>query len=193
MAQSNISETLEINAKFYATIGTDSKGRPMASLFQNTPKAKYSKTKQVFGFYFASDAKRDAWVIKQINNIFEGERRAIERKTVRREAAKTVAQNGSVVTGTLFSHSWGYDQTNIDFYEVISVSGSMATVCQIYQDSERTGHDCGITTPTPGKFFGEPMRRKIKAGYDGVASLNINDCGWCGLWDGKPKCFSDGR
>lgn len=30
MAQSNISETLEINAKFYATIGTDSKGRPMA-------------------------------------------------------------------------------------------------------------------------------------------------------------------
>jgi hypothetical protein len=88
--------------------------------------------------------------------------------------------------GDIFSDSWGYEQTNIDFYEVVAVkSASTIVIRQIAQDTEETGFMCGNTTPRPGEYTGEPMEKRIQW-YDGKAHIK-SEFGWCSKWDGKPE------
>jgi len=70
-----------------------------------------------------------------------------------------------LVVGDILYASWGYDQTNIDYYEVVKVSGLSVTVAEIaservYVNDSMTGN----SVPVPGKIIGEPMRRKVMQG-----------------------------
>lgn len=69
-------------------------------------------------------------------------------KRARRETA-----HGLSVGDILFS-SWGYDQTNVDFYEVVRVpSARSAVVRQIKQETtENSSSMSGVTVPKPGEF-----------------------------------------
>ncbi len=67
-----------------------------------------------------------------------------------------------VAVGDVFRCSWGYDQTNIDYFQVIEVCGAYAMVQEIGQMSEETGFMSGNCVPAVGQFRGEPMRKKIQ-------------------------------
>ena len=69
-----------------------------------------------------------------------------------------------VKQGEYFYTSWGYDQTNIDYLVVVSVSPSGKTaackmVSPIHLGSE--GHEDVLT---PGVAFGEPFAMRVKPG-----------------------------
>ena len=41
-------------------------------------------------------------------------------------------RNGTVAVGDVFASSWGYEQTNVDFYQVVALHGrTMVTVRKI--------------------------------------------------------------
>lgn len=65
--------------------------------------------------------------------------------------------------GTIFYTSWGYDQTNVDFYEVVSATTKMVTVAKIYAyyDDER------YLYPRPGAFVAPIERIKRLCKVDG--------------------------
>ena len=185
-------EILDINAKYLIKTFELENGAPVAQLWAKTPKGKWAKEKKVIGYQFGTEQKRSEWVIKQANKIFETERKAIEYRNEKKEGAKAAIENGAVGIGSIFSFSWGYDQTNVDFFEVVAAKGSTVTVREIGQRRERTSGDCGKCVPTKGQFKGEPMQKRLGANRNGV-SIKIESYGYCKLWDGTPQYFSDGH
>lgn len=101
--------------------------------------------------------------------------------------------NTQVKVGTIFSSSWGYEQTNITFYEVVKVSGSFVTVRRLEQiKTEEARAMAGTTVPKPGVFTNdEPLKRKLRPGWsDGRHGIRISSYEWAKQWDGEPENFT---
>lgn len=72
-------------------------------------------------------------------------------------------KNDTVSVGDVFVSSWGYEQTNVTFYQVISLHGKKTvTVRRISAESEYTGSMTGFKTPVLNDFTGEGFKRQIK-------------------------------
>lgn len=91
--------------------------------------------------------------------------------------------------GTVLVSSWGYDQTNIDFYEVVKRTAKTVEVRPIRRKVQPKGWCQDIVEPLPGSFSGEAFRRKIKDfSRDGNDPfIDINSFAFAHVWDGKPK------
>jgi len=96
-------------------------------------------------------------------------------------------QNELAKVGDIFYNSWGYDQTNIDWYQVVQVSptGKTVKVRPIAGKMKETGFMSGETVPIKGKFTGPAQQRKIYS-YSGRVYLT-SKYGATPMWDGKPK------
>ena len=97
-----------------------------------------------------------------------------------------------VKVGDIFYNSWGYDQTNIDWYQVVEVSptGKTCKVRRIAGDIKGGAGNsmAGYTTPVKNKFSGPPIQKKIR-----VSGKEVNlpfKHGWTPKWDGKPQYVS---
>lgn len=70
-----------------------------------------------------------------------------------------------VKVGDIFRASWGYDQTNIDYYQCVGLVGStMGTFRKIAAQSQEDGFMQGDSVPAVGHFVGEPFRARIRGG-----------------------------
>lgn len=90
--------------------------------------------------------------------------------------------------GDILYSSWGYDQTNIDFYEVRKVTGSMVVLQKL---EKRVVRDLGpqvYVVPVPGQYGqAAPLRRKFGPSWRGdVYTVSINSYASASLWDGVP-------
>ena len=75
---------------------------------------------------------------------------------------ETAQETTTIEAGTIFVSSWGYDQTNVDFYEVVRHTKKTVWVRPI--ESEKTYNAermTGTAKPIPGTFTGAPVRRKM--------------------------------
>lgn len=93
--------------------------------------------------------------------------------------------------GTILRHSWGYEQTNIDFYQVVSITKTGKTVTIQEIDSERTltFSGGGTTIPKKDSFIGNPLKKRIlNSGKDEVIKMRT---GYARIWNGKPERFTD--
>ncbi len=96
----------------------------------------------------------------------------------------------SVAKGTVFVSSWGYEQTNVDFYEVLEVKGK--TVKLVGIGAERVagseGHDCCELRAVPGTPLknSEPFKKQVLFGD----RIKMNSYASAYVWDGKPKYCS---
>lgn len=68
--------------------------------------------------------------------------------------------------GTILYTSWGYEQTNVDFYQVIEKSGAYCVIRELKQAYDATGSMQGYVVPLPNEFTSkEPMKKKIMDNY----------------------------
>ena len=58
-----------------------------------------------------------------------------------------------VNVGDIFVCSWGYDQTNIDYYKVLEVKNKSVVISAIGQDRNYTGHMQGECNPLPYRLW----------------------------------------
>jgi len=58
----------------------------------------------------------------------------------------------SLRVGDILYSSWGWEQTNIDFYQVIAIRGSAV---DLRQRTTEDGYMCGTTVPLPDVFKGK--------------------------------------
>lgn len=134
-------------------------------------------------YRFADEAKRDV----KINDWFQGWKEAAERKQAQR--TEKAAWCHDVKVGDIFRCSWGYDQTNIDYYEVVAVHGKAVDVLEIGAMSEDTAWLQGNSVPAPGHYINDrcrnehgeivetprkPRRMIPQKGYNGEPYLSIN-------------------
>lgn len=104
------------------------------------------------------------------------------------EQRKQRQQPHSLVVGDVIYNSWGYDQTNIDFYEVVKTSANFVWLQPIFRDVEETGFMCGQTTAIPGSCHGEVTQHRVTV-YKDCNSVHF-EYGAGSKWDGKPKYCS---
>ncbi|QED72588.1 hypothetical protein FTV92_26515 (plasmid) [Escherichia coli] len=81
--------------------------------------------------------------------------------------------NGTVSVGDVFVSSWGYEQTNVNFYQVISVHGKKTvTVREVRASVLLTRSMSGYKTPLLNDFCGEPLKRRVRDCYS-VPAIEI--------------------
>ena len=108
------------------------------------------------------------------------ERRAAEQAAYR--ASRTKPHGWSV--GQILVRSWGYDQTNIDYYEVTAVHGPRTvTVRKIRSKLIECRGSSNEVTADPGNYVGEPKRCTVHYGR-----VKVEDYKGANAypWDGKP-------
>ncbi len=97
--------------------------------------------------------------------------------------------------GKIFYSSWGYEQTNIDFYKVVEVSKSGKSVSLQQIGSQIVGINgfCSEEViPDESKLIGQPLtnRRLIETGYNDGPSVNVSERKdykiYAHEWHGKP-------
>jgi hypothetical protein len=84
--------------------------------------------------------------------------------------------------------TWGYDQTNVDFYKVIKVSGKFVTVKQLKADKQPSGDMSYNATPTDEFADEAPLRRMVKDATwsDGHTYIKLESYSTAALWNGSP-------
>lgn len=64
--------------------------------------------------------------------------------------------------GDVVRSSWGYDQTNVNHYQVTKLIGKRTVeVRELAKHQDATGHMSGRVAPVWGEFIGEAMRRTV--------------------------------
>ena len=105
--------------------------------------------------------------ISYAEKYFQGWRdRLIERaqaKMLRKaEKAAKRAEGHGLIVGDVLSCSWGYEQTNMEYFQVTRLVGKCSVeVREIGQDIEETGHMRGLCTPLRNAFIGEPKVYRV--------------------------------
>lgn len=89
--------------------------------------------------------------------------------------------------GAILSSSWGYDQTNVDFYEVVAVVGNNSVkiqkIGQALAEEQKGGPSAEYVVPVPGSYKGEPMLKRVSAGN----YIRLNSYSGASVWSGNPK------
>lgn len=112
--------------------------------------------------------------INEVTRTFKNVAERAEYKAARKAKALEASANHGVKVGDVFRSSWGYDQTNVDYYQVLSVSNKTATFCKIAQLSESDGFLQGNCVPAPNQFIGKPFKKLIqKSSKESSAYIKI--------------------
>lgn len=109
-------------------------------------------------------------------------------KDATRRTAMPAPADVGVGVGSFFYTSWGYDQTNVDFYEVVGLTPKSVKVRRVSKDI--VGGDDGpagnSVVPNPGDYVGgEFTALLLDSGYRDAAIKAEGQYAW--LWDGVPK------
>jgi hypothetical protein len=104
-----------------------------------------------------------------------------------------------IKVGDILHTSWGYEQTNVEFFQVLNVKGNTITIQEICADYESTGYMAGRVVAIPNKPAKENhwegdictlvdapiLKKRVSVGN----SVKINDSASAWIWDGKP-CYT---
>lgn len=112
--------------------------------------------------------------INEVTRTFKNVAERAEYKAARKAKAAEASANHGVKVGDVFRSSWGYDQTNVDYYQVVSVGNKTATFCKIAQLSESDGFLQGNCVPATNQFIGKPFKKLIqKSSTESSAYIKI--------------------
>lgn len=88
-------------------------------------------------------------------------------------------------SGDIFVYKWGYDQTNIEFHQVVKTTTKTVTVRRIEAKAvseERFMSDTCVAVPDQFIEQAEPRRKTVKE--DGSLRFEFGNAY---PWDGKPR------
>lgn len=92
--------------------------------------------------------------------------------------------------GDVLVSSWGYDQTNVDFYKVLvpAEAGKYCTLVKVGQKYVSGDAWSGTVVAVPEQVMGAPFKKRVKpaTSYSGP-SVKIASYAYASPWDGRPK------
>jgi len=147
------------------------------------------KTKPDFYYRFKSLSLAvsyiEKWASSKYSKVIEKEERKVRQKELNSQVKDIVS------IGDIFKASWGYEQTNIDYYQVIKLIGKrtakLRKIASEMVDQSRGDH--GQKIPLPNNFVGDEFSRQISvnqwsAGDNLSVSVGIDNVSTARL---KPK------
>jgi hypothetical protein len=93
--------------------------------------------------------------------------------------------------GDILESSWGYDQTNIDFYQVIALVGKASVKLQKMACNSTPEIGFMTAEKTPTRPVGDPFTKREGQFPDtGRPYIRISNYAYAFPWDGKPARYS---
>lgn len=92
-----------------------------------------------------------------------------------------------IEAGSILVSSWGYDQTNIDFYLCTKRSGDWATIIPVGSKIDNAAESVEYVVADTENILGAPLRRKVR-NYGNGDSVNAA-CNWMSarVWSGQAR------
>jgi hypothetical protein len=133
--------------------------------------------KPIWAFRFRKKADRD----KRVASTIESRKAHLDQKAKEREARKNYQHKLQV--GDILDASWGYNQTNVNFYQVVELKGKMVVVREINSKVVKEDPYWQEVMPVKDSFKGGPIKKKPNT-HDGI---KINSSIYATPWDGLPS------
>jgi hypothetical protein len=134
----------------------DARGRPCLVFYRGKAQ------KPTMRYWCTSEQRR---MIGLANLAHDAEKAAASIKDKAQARAAELAKPHGLQVGAVLVHSWGYEQTNIDFYQVVKLAGKRGVdIRPIASEALATGDMTGKCVPAPGQFTGEARRAMVKPG-----------------------------
>lgn len=133
------------------------------------------QSKPLWNYRFRNEAQRD----RQIEETTKSRRLTLKYKQDRLDERKNYKHD--FVNGDILYTAWGYDQTNVDFYQVVEVKGALIVVRKVSEIVKSESQSSEQVVAKPDSFIGPPIR--VKPGVNGAKIEGHH----ASKWDGKPK------
>jgi hypothetical protein len=145
--------------------------------------------KKIFAYKFSSVERMQNYVIQFVEMMDKKKANLLAKK-----AAIITAKAEFVnpyVKGSILYHTYGYDQTNIHYYEVVEAKAKSIVVREVSQTRNDNGNFSGTCMPVAGDFIGAAETRIIQVRvYDEKPVYSIKKLY---AWDGNAKYYSSGH
>ena len=144
------------------------------------------KKKAKFHYKFQSTERLEVYVADEMKYILDQFNRVQAWKN--KEKNEKVEGLKNIKVGDIFNATWGYEQTNQDFYQVVGIktkSNKTLVIRELKVNREYTSDMSGNVTPTKDDFYSEPREIKFDGKY-----IKINSFSKATLWDGTSRYFS---
>ena len=136
-----------------------------------------------FHFTFPTEARRTFYVSRYIDGLIEKKKTKDERK------AKAKAFEHALKVDDILYSSWGYGQTNIDFYQVTKLVGKKSIELRKISGAidHHDGCQSNMVVGRPGAFLGEAKLKRVQEGN----SVKVRSFAWAHPWSGSPVRETD--
>jgi hypothetical protein len=150
----------------------------------------WEKNGKLFGMAFAGKQNKPLWHFifrnendrkRRIDETISSRKMHMDFKQKRIEEKKQFKH--SLKVGDILTSSWGYDQTNVDFYEVTAAGEKSVKIREIASKTHHTEVGSDYVVAVPGHFTGPEMLKIVGKNN----SLHINNSQWAYPWDGQPE------
>lgn len=138
---------------------------------------------------FSSPAHRERVICEHIERLRQVAAYKAE------QAAKRRGFRHSYKVGDVLHYSWGYEQTQCEFYQVVATTPGTVTIREIAQRAvpgSMMSHGMAENRlPVSGSFLEKsaPIVKRVQFSESGPGYISM-DHGCCSLWDGRPKYCS---
>lgn len=165
--------------------------------FAGKPATEIREALKAAGFRWHSQKK--LWYAKNTADRLELAKKLSADSTPAQVAAAAVSSSADPVSkfgikvGDILCDSWGYEQTNVEFYLVTKIIGA----CKIeivelgHTEVENETSMSGYVMPDKNRRIGEPIQKVVSQSswekIDGRFHVKINNSISLTPWDGQPK------
>jgi len=170
------------NSKFNYSVKAD----------KDTPKGKYSKTKNIFYYGYEELESAMLKADSYMNQVIIRDAKREQEKKDRKKANASVKASDFYELGDIIYNSWGYEQTNIEFYQVVRIMNKTIEVRELSQSTvEGSTYSHGMADErVPQKdVFRSEKTYKLRVYAKGRLS-NPESFYYFNKWDGRPKYCS---
>ena len=156
---------------------TNEKGNPMLRVYKG------ESGKPVSHYYYHNEIGRQEAVERLKKSADAREKMMTDRK----EARKNLVNSFDV--GNILTSSWGYEQTNVDFYEVVEVTNKSVRIEKIGSSTIENNDSYGLrVVPNNSWRSGNFMLKRVSASADGKSSwIRLTSYSSAHKWDGTPQ------
>lgn len=155
-------------------------GKEKPTLKITTVKAKHPYV----NYYYHSEVERDQKLKAYSDRLIELEELKIQRRVDRKSEVQKFKDSLNV--GDILTDSWGYDQTNVEFYKILEINEKRTKIKiqemshETVKDSHQThGMACDVV---PGECYGPIIEKPLlSVGIPIERSICLTK------WDGRPK------
>ena len=144
----------------------------------------------VFQYYFGKAKAKKRYRVSSMKEL-QRQFTILEANRITRvgeiaERRKSVKASDFWAVGDVGSYSWGYEQTNVDWFEVVAVGKATIKIRKIASLSSDNGGGSGKCQPVRGQFLNDEIKTK-RVQRDGYINM---EHGCLSKWDGTAKFTS---